>query len=148
MKVLTLRQPWATIIAEGLKDIEVRTWSTRFRGPLIIHAGKGWDSAAWDEFKVKIPDLFKRREFFDKVQADKGRVIARTKLVTVKRYADPDSFLKDFERHFNAFTRYREGLFGWVLGRRYRLADPAEVKGRLGLWNYDGDTRVRVERST
>ena len=38
MRVLTVRQPWAQLIARGLKDIENRTWATRYRGPLLIHA--------------------------------------------------------------------------------------------------------------
>lgn len=40
MKALTIRQPWATLIACGAKTIETRGWSTRYRGPLLIHAGK------------------------------------------------------------------------------------------------------------
>jgi hypothetical protein len=40
MKALTLHQPWATAIAEGIKTIETRSWSTSYRGPLAIHAGR------------------------------------------------------------------------------------------------------------
>ena len=39
MKVLTVRQPWASAIVRGLKDIENRTWPTNYRGELLIHAG-------------------------------------------------------------------------------------------------------------
>ena len=39
MKVLTLRQPWAWAVAHGGKDVENRTWTTRYRGPIAIHAG-------------------------------------------------------------------------------------------------------------
>lgn len=39
MKALTVRQPWASLIAAGVKTIETRSWSTRYRGPLAIHAG-------------------------------------------------------------------------------------------------------------
>lgn len=39
MKALTIRQPWASLIAAGVKTIETRSWSTRYRGPLAIHAG-------------------------------------------------------------------------------------------------------------
>ena len=39
MKTLTIRQPWASLIAAGVKTIETRSWSTRYRGPLAIHAG-------------------------------------------------------------------------------------------------------------
>lgn len=37
--VLTLRQPWATLVALGVKTIETRSWRTNHRGPLAIHAG-------------------------------------------------------------------------------------------------------------
>lgn len=40
MKFLTIRQPWASLIAVGAKTIETRGWSTKYRGPLAIHAGK------------------------------------------------------------------------------------------------------------
>lgn len=40
MKALTIRQPWASLIAHGVKTIETRSWSTEYRGPLAIHAGK------------------------------------------------------------------------------------------------------------
>lgn len=49
MKALTLHQPWATLVAEGSKTIETRSWSTKYRGPLAIHAGK---STEWDGFKI------------------------------------------------------------------------------------------------
>lgn len=39
MKALTLRQPWASLIGCGVKTIETRSWSTRYRGPIAIHAG-------------------------------------------------------------------------------------------------------------
>lgn len=41
MKALTIQQPWAEMIVSGQKRIENRYWSTRYRGPLLIHAGKG-----------------------------------------------------------------------------------------------------------
>lgn len=39
MKALTLHQPWASLVALGVKTIETRSWATRYRGPLAIHAG-------------------------------------------------------------------------------------------------------------
>ena len=42
MKFLTIRQPWAQLIAVGAKTIETRPFSTKYRGPLAIHAGKAW----------------------------------------------------------------------------------------------------------
>ena len=40
MKALTVRQPWASLIALGVKTVETRSWSTKLRGPIAIHAGK------------------------------------------------------------------------------------------------------------
>jgi hypothetical protein len=40
MKALSIRQPYAWLIANGIKDVENRTWRTAFRGQVLIHAGK------------------------------------------------------------------------------------------------------------
>jgi hypothetical protein len=55
MKGLTLTQPWATLVAIGAKRIETRSWPTRYRGLLAIHAGAGlglWDVPAEVEASV------------------------------------------------------------------------------------------------
>ena len=51
MKVITIKQPFATLIAEGLKEYEFRTWKTSYRGEILIHAGKGVDKKAMERFK-------------------------------------------------------------------------------------------------
>ena len=43
MKVLTLKQPWASFVMQGDKKYEFRSWKTKYRGELLIHAGKGID---------------------------------------------------------------------------------------------------------
>ena len=47
MKAISIRQPWAWLIVHAGKDIENRTWLTRYRGPVLIHAAKGMTQ---DEF--------------------------------------------------------------------------------------------------
>ena len=51
MKVITIKQPYASLIAEGLKRYEFRTWRTRYRGEILIHAGKGVDKEAMKKFE-------------------------------------------------------------------------------------------------
>lgn len=46
MKAISIRQPWAWLIAHGYKDIENRTWNTKFRGPVLIHASSRKPTAA------------------------------------------------------------------------------------------------------
>ena len=43
MKVITIKEPWATLIAEGYKEYEFRVWKTNYRGEVLIHAGKSVD---------------------------------------------------------------------------------------------------------
>lgn len=51
LKVLTLKQPWATLIAEGIKKYEFRSWRTNYRGKVLIHAGTGIDKKDMEKFK-------------------------------------------------------------------------------------------------
>jgi hypothetical protein len=52
MKALTICEPYATLIARGAKRVENRTWSTPYRGPLYIHAGKNRNWLSLDETKT------------------------------------------------------------------------------------------------
>jgi hypothetical protein len=51
MKILSVRQPWATLIASGAKDVENRTWLTRYRGPVLVHASQRTDDVTSDEIE-------------------------------------------------------------------------------------------------
>lgn len=48
-KALSIRQPWAWLIVNGHKDIENRSWATRFRGPVLIHAAKGMTRQEYED---------------------------------------------------------------------------------------------------
>jgi len=47
MKALSIRQPWAWLIMHGGKDIENRTWHTKFRGRFLVHAAQGMTVREW-----------------------------------------------------------------------------------------------------
>jgi len=49
MKALSVKQPWAWLLAHGFKDIENRSWPTTFRGRFYIHAGKSWGAEQEDD---------------------------------------------------------------------------------------------------
>ncbi len=50
MKVITIKQPFASLIAEGIKEYEFRNWKTKYRGEILIHAGLGIDKKAMKKF--------------------------------------------------------------------------------------------------
>ena len=49
MIALSIRQPWAWLILHGGKDIENRTWPTKVRGRVLVHAGKGMTRNEWGD---------------------------------------------------------------------------------------------------
>lgn len=116
MKALTIRQPWATLIASGVKTIETRTWATKHRGPLVIHAGAALDRRGPIH---RIPDP---------TRMPLGVTLARANLVDVRpmRPEDADA----------ALTAYRPELFAWILEEASFLVNPRPIKGRLNLWDF------------
>ncbi len=57
MKALSIRQPWAWLIVQGIKDVENRTWRTSYRGPLLIHTGKTFDMLGYHWIRDNFPHL-------------------------------------------------------------------------------------------
>lgn len=92
MKTLTIRQPWASLIAAGVKTIETRSWSTRYRGPLAIHAGAHHpvpgeelcgDSGWYWEWDVDHGIVINHREPWCEHPAPLGAVVATCTLADV-----------------------------------------------------------------
>lgn len=54
---LSVRQPWAWLIVHGHKDVENRTWPTRHRGDLLIHAGQVFDQDGLAWVLHRFPEL-------------------------------------------------------------------------------------------
>lgn len=91
MMALSIRQPWAWAILHAGKRIENRTWQTLYRGPFLIHAGKGMTRQEYLDFS-----LWYRQTFQDAIevpameQMERGGIVGRAKIVgCVSRTADP-----------------------------------------------------------
>jgi hypothetical protein len=61
MKILSVRQAWASLIARGARDVENRSWPTRYRGAVFMHASERADDVTSDEIKrqfgVRLPSV-------------------------------------------------------------------------------------------
>lgn len=110
MRALSLWQPWASLIALGVKTIETRGWSTKYRGPLLIHAAK------------RAPDRW--------VQ---GVTILDGSMYVI---TGPEWKKIEDERPYGDFT---PGRYAWLLANVRPLAEPVPTKGRQGLWTPDAD---------
>jgi hypothetical protein len=132
MKVLTLWQPWATLVACGAKTIETRSWPTAYRGPLAIHAGKLRDPQSLG--------LCLRQPFLSHLihagikhtnELPFGAVVAVAELSDCYRF-DPRNIPAQGEDE-RAFGDFAPGRFGWRLVNVRRLSQPVGCRGQQGL---------------
>lgn len=140
MKAITIKQPWATLIALREKQFETRSWQTKYRGPIAIHAGKAIDKDAYESFK----DVLKMYGFTATNQLPTGAVIAIANLVDCHKVIKDDgdiaimhTGLKISGKEYD-FGNYEENRFGWELDNVEILNNPIPAKGQLSLWNWDG----------
>lgn len=126
MKVLTLTQPWASLVADGRKTIETRSWPVAFRGPLAIHAAKGWTKAD-REFAFECG--------YDPGKLPLGAILCIADLVACGPTEKvPDVLLTEDEERFGD---YSTGRFAWVFDRSALrvFADPLPATGAQGVWH-------------
>lgn len=124
MKVLTLKQPWATLVAEGIKKYEFRTWKTNYRGRVLIHAGAGIDKKELARFK----DL--------NLEYPSKKIIAE---VEIKDCLELDDKLNDeiIQENNIAYGSKKRTGYAWELGNVKKIDVDKEINGKLGLWNID-----------
>lgn len=143
MKVLTLTQPWATLVAIGAKQIETRSWPTHNRGPLAIHAAKGLGSIGGAAGLLRLcrSEPFSRclvdAGFRSTIELPLGAIVAVCTLDDCFRFTEENTAnLSEQER---AFGDYTPGRYGFRLGNIRKLETPILARGSLGLWNYEGE---------
>ena len=124
MKVLSIREPYASLILSGVKKIETRSWKTNYRGELYIHASLGKSSPSPEVMKLVL-------------YTNPGYILCKAMLVDciymTKEYVE--QMKKDNLTEYLCGD-YQEGRYAWVLDDVEPI-EPILVKGHLGIWNYD-----------
>lgn len=173
MRALTIWQPWASLVACGAKIYETRSWATKYRGPIAIHAAKR------DPCKLHLIDK-KDLEHITREEIDAGRcpawifmptgkIIATAELVNVwrivyhpgtnidiARYINvgaesltEDKHAPDFGEYFVPTERemalgdWTPGRYAWELANVKVLPEPIPAKGQQGLWKWTPPTEGR-----
>ena len=127
MKTITIKQPFATLIAKGYKQYEFRTWKTKYRGEILIHAGKGIDKKA-----------MKRFEYLN-IEYPSGCIIAKANLVDCIYITDEigkELYEKNPLVYKGLINKENWDGYGFKLEDVCEI-DPVYVNGKLSLWNYD-----------
>ncbi|WMT42469.1 ASCH domain-containing protein [Paenibacillus sp. D2_2] len=143
MKVITIRQPWATLVALGEKQFETRSWRTDYRGELAIHAGKAVDKT------ICLLEPYRsilQQHGYAIDQLPTGAIIAVGRLErclsvevnwgTFAILSEDDYRVEGTEYVFGDYT---EGRYVWKLDKMRSLERPLSATGRLGLWNLPDD---------
>jgi hypothetical protein len=113
---LSVKQPWAALLVAGRKTVEVRTWPTRRRGRVLIHAGKIADDRPEGWALIDTPELTELARL-------RGGVIGVGELADCVRYATAEAFAAAAERHRNAPEWFRPtGLYGFVFQNLHPIA--------------------------
>ncbi len=126
MKALSIRQPWAWLIAHGYKDVENRTWKTNFRGEFLIHAGKRFDEDGYMHvlraLHRGIYDFSLLTDLPNPHQFQSGGIVGRAEIIDcVTEYDSP----------------WFSGAYGFVV-RNAKPLDFRPYKGRLGFFKVEG----------
>jgi hypothetical protein len=129
MLALTIRQPWASLVAEGFKPVENRKWATRYRGELAIHAGKACTKEEHEgavDFLVAngLPGIIMPRD-----RTIRSAILAVVQLVDC------------VEEHPSG---YFTGPYGHVYAKVQRLAVPVPCSGAQGFWKLPPDVERKV----
>jgi hypothetical protein len=109
VKALSVRQPWASLIGDGVKTIELRTWYTRHRGPLAIVAAVTLSREGCARFGRGGP---------------RGVVVCVVELLNVRRWRDGDELRA---------LSHGKGWYSWELRVSYKT-QLVPTRGRLSLY--------------
>lgn len=153
MRALTIRQPWAFAIAEGLKTTENRSRSTRHRGPLLIHAGQTFEGHVSivrysRDAAIRLDELGGRSNFWD------ARCFIPSKVVAPP---PPSLALSAIIAVAEVTGCHREesgccqpwgfpGAYHWQLADVRALPTPVPVPGSRGLWTPSDDVLAAVQQ--
>ena len=129
MKVLSIKEPYAALIANGDKLIETRSWKTNYRGELYIHASSA---------KIVKKHLANQYviDISKNLKMNYGNIICKAKLVDCI-YMNQD-FIDSIKKNQKEYHlgQYELGRYAWIL-ENVELIEPIPAKGKLNIWNYN-----------
>jgi len=125
MKAITIKEPFASLIIDGYKKYEFRTWKTNYRGKILIHAGKGKDSKNTKRF-----ESYKLNYIY-------GTIIGEAEITDCIEVTS--EFIEDLTKENDEV--YKNSGYGsnyaFKIENVVRYEKPIFINGQLGFWNYE-----------
>ena len=129
MKVLSIKEPFATLIKDDVKIYETRSWKTNYRGEIYIHASKAMS---------KSENVEKAMSYL-KSELNPGCILCKCNLVDCIYMTE--EFIQKIKNDTNEsnYGHYKVGRYAWTLELIEVLEEPIPAKGKLGIWNYEAE---------
>jgi hypothetical protein len=144
MRGITLHEPWASLIAHGIKNWETRSWKTRYRGLLLIHSGQ--------RFPKKHEVLHLRKSV---IHPDAGRALSTDYkdnmgcIITIATLEDcilmTEELIDSTDETELFCGDWQPGRYAWKLADAQRIK-PIPFKGKQGLWIPSPEVIAEVSR--
>jgi hypothetical protein len=131
LPVLSVRQPWASYIAGGLKSIELRSWASEYRGWLWIHASRQPDLEAMNLFKLNASEF------------PTGGLVGIAYLAACALIETPGKWIALRNEHRSPGS-FSPGTYGWRFRDTVALREKITSRGELRLFSLDAPTQARV----
>ena len=126
MKCLSICQPFAELIVQGKKTIELRKWNTKFRGEFLVHAAKNVLTEDCKRLKISPEGI------------STGAIIGKVNLVDVKKYGSDKELNKDKKKHYSV-SNNTKNKYGFILENPKKLRVPIEHMGKLNFFEFHPD---------
>lgn len=123
MKVITLKQPWATLVAEGLKKYEFRSWKLNYRGEILIHAGKSIDKEAMLKFKSL------------NLEYSKSQIVAKVIIEDCIELNEKNNKIIMKENSVIYGNKINRTGYAWKLKSVEKINSQEKISGKQGIWN-------------
>lgn len=141
LRALSLTQPWATLMALLAKQWETRSWATRYRGRVAIHAAKGFPGDAKDLCMEEPYRSVLAAAGHTAKSLPRGAILAVGELTDCRQTTLVAPELSPQEI---AFGNYGQGRFAWKFENVRRLPQPIVCNGALSLWRVPDEVAMEI----
>jgi hypothetical protein len=141
MKALSIQQPWAFCITNGTKRVENRTWGTKQRGWILIHAGKAYQTGMEHAINADSPEM----DVVEMKRAPRGAIVGMARMIDCidLRRSRHDDDLESFGIAQDQVI-WTGGPFAFVFDEVHAFPQPFPYKGALGFFDVFEDYIVGV----
>jgi predicted transcriptional regulator len=132
IKAITLHQPWASFIIDGIKQYETRAWHVNYRGHLAIHAAKFIPQIDFNTKRES--NLF--HSLVEKIDSSPtGAILGIVKLLDIQKINF--STIDKLSANEKVIGNWGLGRYAWKLDSPIKLPQPIPATGHQGLWNWE-----------